>query len=1254
MPSLIAEVGKAWVSAEPRQRRAFDRGNRHPFWLLGRLAVRVRASAWSPKRSTALDLGERLLRAFDTPTGMPRSRVNLAKGIPKGSSATVTIAEAGSFLLEFGMLSHLTGEDRFYRAAKRSLLAFWGRRNLLDLVGTSIDVNTGNFVDQQSTTGPGQDSFFEYLLKGYILFHDFELLEIFLSAYASVELYHSFEGFTYNVDMNKGLMANTHLSPLACVWASLQVLVGDVASGLRSVLYWYGLWKKHEALPEVFDTRAESPTQARDSPLRPELIEAIFYLSLALPGDSMIFDMAKNIATAINDQSRVDCGFASVADVTTKRLDDRMDSFFLSETLVYLYLSLAPPEDLANAMPWPVGASIFTTEGHLFPIFPKAADFRLSATTTARSQDLYPASALDSPQPTCEALTPFERVAVQQRCRTKYLLTPSYQMQMNAEASRRCRSQAVQLLVWSAGDFAKPVMHVSGLASSLGRPVPVLPLLHAQLQEDGGETAIKAGDGHGHQPPLQHTLALLRLDLEQSPGRMPYFSSSPFRFEPLRRLFATREIVAASPLNACADLRIPGGAERTFEATYAGRLLMISRGGCLFVQKLLRAQLAGAAGVVVINSENHDSRLQVMTCPNQERGGGSEAKRLKRKYDEEDVEPQLDPDEDDGYEDYVPIKKRKAAMREKLVSDRQKERREEAERVMRERLAEEKKKRGIANSLLAVSAKLKAEEEANKEGREAAIKESIRNEEDQLLEQVQLQMSTPLMSVRERAKGILYTQRMPAIGDWRPIQKYRDMPEAERASVREKYFIEVNGQEIPAPIKRFEEMRLPRGILEGLKAKGIIRPTQIQMQGIPAGLMGRDIIGIAFTGSGKTLVFGLPMIMCALEQELRARVQPTEGPFGLIIAPSRELAHQTYEVLEFYTDHLAEYHKEFPKLRSVLTIGGLSTGTQAMAIKKGCHMVVATPGRLNDLLSKKRMSLAQCQVLVLDEADRMIDLGFEEEIRNTLDHYRGQRQTLLFSATMPKKIQDFAKTALVDAVVINVGRAGAANLDVIQEVEYVKQEAKLVYLLKCLQKTPPPVLIFCENKSDVDDVHEYLLLKSVEVVAIHGGLDQEERHEAIRSFKEGSKDVLIGTDVASKGLDFPAIQHVINFDMPKEIENYVHRIGRTGRCGRTGVATTFVNKNQDETILLDLKALLLEAGQHVPPFLMQLETGGGGREEEEIGGVKGCAYCGGLGHRISDCPKLETTRQKTTSATKDYLTTGAARYTGAEGYAGDW
>merc|ERR1712139_94010 len=296
----------------------------------------------------------------------------------------------------------------------------------------------------------------------------------------------------------------------------------------------------------------------------------------------------------------------------------------------------------------------------------------------------------------------------------------------------------------------------------------------------------------------------------------------------------------------------------------------------------------------------------------------------------------------------------------------------------------------------------------------------------------------------------------------------------------------------------------------------------------------------------------------------------------------------------------------------------------------------------------KRFTLTQCKYLCMDEADRMVDLGFEDEIRNTLDHFRGQRQTLLFSATMPRKIQDFAKSALVDPVVVNVGRAGAANLDVIQEVEYVKQEAKLVYLLKCLQKTPPPVLIFCENKSDVDDVHEYLLLKGVEVVAIHGSLDQEERHQSIRGFKEGRKDVLIGTDVASKGLDFPAIQHVINFDMPKEIENYVHRIGRTGRCGRTGVATTFVNKNQEETILLDLKALLIEANQHVPPFLKQIETASN-YASKVINEVKGCAYCGGLGHRIADCPKLEANRDKIAGGGKDYLVNNS-RYGMTTGY----
>lgn len=264
----------------------------------------------------------------------------------------------------------------------------------------------------------------------------------------------------------------------------------------------------------------------------------------------------------------------------------------------------------------------------------------------------------------------------------------------------------------------------------------------------------------------------------------------------------------------------------------------------------------------------------------------------------------------------------------------------------------------------------------------------------------------------------------------------------------------------------------------------------------------------------------------------------------------------------------------------------------------------------------------------------MIDMGFEEDIRTIFSYFKGQRQTLLFSATMPKKIQNFAKSALVKPITINVGRAGAASMNVTQDVEYVKQEAKVVYLLECLQKTAPPVLIFAEKKQDVDQIHEYLLLKGVEAVAIHGGKDQEERSRAVEQFRAQEKDVLVASDVASKGLDFQNIQHVINYDMPDDIENYVHRIGRTGRTAK-GLATTFVNKTTEHFVLLDLKHLLVEAKQKVPPFLAELcsETG----DNPELS--DGCAYCGGLGHRITECPKLEAiqTKQASNIGKRDFL-----------------
>ena len=401
------------------------------------------------------------------------------------------------------------------------------------------------------------------------------------------------------------------------------------------------------------------------------------------------------------------------------------------------------------------------------------------------------------------------------------------------------------------------------------------------------------------------------------------------------------------------------------------------------------------------------------------------------------------------------------------------------------------------------------------------------------------------------------------------------------------------------------------------------------------------MIGVAFTGSGKTLAFTIPSLFTALVEDYRLPVGPSEGPVALIICPSRELARQTYQVLNGFVEAFhacqdpnkrcetgGDREREVCqsiRLQTMLCIGGVDIREQADALRAhGVHIIVATPGRLKDHLSKRRLTLDACRYICLDEADRMIDMGFEEDVREILSYFKSQRQTLLFSATMPEKIRSFANKSLVDPVIVNVGRAGAANLDVIQEVEYVKSDGKMVHILQCLQKTAPPVMVFCENKGDVDAVHEYLLLKGVDACAVHGGLDQEVREKSIDSFKNETKDVLVATDVASKGLDFANIQHVINYDMPGEIENYVHRIGRTGRCGKTGVATTFVN-HQDcsESSLLDLKHLLKEAKQRIPPILNALDDP---QEMEEelalISGIRGCAYCGGLGHRVTDCPKL--------------------------------
>ncbi|KAI0282597.1 DEAD-box protein abstrakt [Russula aff. rugulosa BPL654] len=578
----------------------------------------------------------------------------------------------------------------------------------------------------------------------------------------------------------------------------------------------------------------------------------------------------------------------------------------------------------------------------------------------------------------------------------------------------------------------------------------------------------------------------------------------------------------------------------------------------------------------------------------------------KRRRVQRSPSPQLRIESDDNYEPYIPVSQRRQAKLAKLSAwgssttrdDAKEARRVEEEREDEEQEEERRREKVRRGRALLVEAQ---EVHSKKASEDAKKTEAEKAEEADAQILAAIASRKKLASDRELAKGIEYTEALRT--SWVPPRYIRSRNEEKNQKIREKHHIIVDGDDIPPPIDSFEDMKIPQPLLKFLKSKRITSPTPIQLQGIPVAFSGRDMIGIAFTGSGKTLAF---------------------WPIGVVLCPSRELASQTYENVLQWTEALSN-SGNYPRLNTLLCMGGISMGDQSHVLNKGIHIVVATPGRLIDMLEKRKINFDSCKYFCMDEADRMVDLGFEDDVRNIMSFFKRQRQTLLFSATMPRKIQDFAQQSLIHPVLVNVGRAGAANLDVLQVVEYVKQEAKMVYLLECLQKTAPPVIVFSDNKNEVDDIQEYLLLKGVEAVAIHGSKTQEERQYAIKSFKSGAKDVMVASGIASKGLDFNDIQHVIIFSMPKEIEDYVHQIGRTGRSGKTGIATTFVNMNTPEQTLLDLKYLLMEAGQKVPPFLQTIED----PRAAQGGSLKGCPVCGGgSGHVISNCPKLEDTQRR--------------------------
>jgi superfamily II DNA/RNA helicase len=352
----------------------------------------------------------------------------------------------------------------------------------------------------------------------------------------------------------------------------------------------------------------------------------------------------------------------------------------------------------------------------------------------------------------------------------------------------------------------------------------------------------------------------------------------------------------------------------------------------------------------------------------------------------------------------------------------------------------------------------------------------------------------------------------------------------------------------------FADLGLSDELLRAVTEAGYDIPTPIQQQAIPSVLMMRDLIGIAQTGTGKTASFVLPMIDILAEGRSRARM-----PRSLILEPTRELAAQVAENFEKY----GRYHK----LSMALLIGGVSMGDQQKALEKGVDVLIATPGRLMDLFGRGKILLTGCNLLVIDEADRMLDMGFIPDIEEICTKLPTSRQTLLFSATMPGPIKKLADKFLSNPKTIEVARPAATNTLITEKIVEVESRKKREMLCNLIESEKVrTAIIFCNRKTTVRDLAKALKQQGYKAGEIHGDMDQASRIKELDFFKAGEINILVASDVAARGLDIKGVSHVFNYDAPWHPDDYVHRIGRTGRAGATGCAFTFVTKEDAEAI----------------------------------------------------------------------------------------
>src|SRR5450830_718493 len=375
--------------------------------------------------------------------------------------------------------------------------------------------------------------------------------------------------------------------------------------------------------------------------------------------------------------------------------------------------------------------------------------------------------------------------------------------------------------------------------------------------------------------------------------------------------------------------------------------------------------------------------------------------------------------------------------------------------------------------------------------------------------------------------------------------------------------------EPPVAVPRFEDFGLAPEILRALSEQGYVHPTPIQAEAIPVVLQGRDVMGAAQTGTGKTAGFSLPIIQL-LMAHASSSMSPARHPVrALILTPTRELAVQVAENVKAYAKHTP--------LRSTVVFGGMDMKPQTVILRGGVEIVIATPGRLLDHVEQKNVSLGQVQMLVIDEADRMLDMGFLPDLQRIINMLPKQRQNLMFSATFSPEIKKLAASFLNSPVTIEVARSNA-TADKVTQIVYKVPESQKVEVVEYIirQRELKQVIVFSNTKIGASKLARHLEQSGIKASAIHGDKTQQERMAALESFKQGEIEVLVATDVAARGLDITDLPCVINYDLPYNAEDYVHRIGRTGRAGASGDALS-VYSDKDERLLVDIEKLIKQS-----------------------------------------------------------------------------